>query len=104
MRTAGGERSFLDGGDALIGVEDIDYESRSRQIGDGALLMLYTDGLVERRGEPLDTGFDRLREALTDGPEDLAELCTEVLLRLLGEPPDLHDDVTAVLLRMTGRR
>jgi serine phosphatase RsbU (regulator of sigma subunit) len=102
LRTAAGERTFLSGGDALIGVANVAYETRRQAIGDGALLMLYTDGLIERRGEPLDTGFDRLRDALTEGPEELEDLCSELLSRLLGEPRDLHDDVTAVLLRMTG--
>jgi serine phosphatase RsbU (regulator of sigma subunit) len=31
----------------------------------GALLFIYTDGLVERRGEPLDVGFERLRSVVT---------------------------------------
>jgi PAS domain S-box-containing protein len=102
LRSATGERTFLNGGDALIGVANVDYESRHHAIGDGSLLMLYTDGLIERRGEPLDTGFARLRDALREGPDELEDLCDELLTRLLGEPRELHDDVTAVLLRMTG--
>ena len=59
--------------------------------------MLYTDGLVERRGEPLDDGFDRL---LVVG-QDLAGLSTEqacdLLLDRLGH--DAEDDVALLVFR-----
>ena len=32
----------------------------------GALLALYTDGLVERRGQDVDVGIDRLAELLAE--------------------------------------
>lgn len=39
--------------------------------------MLYTDGLIERRGEDIDLGMrrlaDRLAEHRRQGPEDLAD-------------------------------
>ena len=63
-----------------------------------ATLLLYTDGLVERREEALDEGMARAVEALTAGrhlpPEELAELLTE---RLLTDAPD--DDVAFLLYR-----
>ena len=63
-----------------------------------ATLLLYTDGLVERRDEALDEGMARAAEALTGGrelpPEELAELLTK---RLLGNAPD--DDVAFLLYR-----
>jgi serine phosphatase RsbU (regulator of sigma subunit) len=65
----------------------------------GSTLLLYTDGLVERRGEDLDVGIERLRKALAThrglGVEELAD-------RLLADlTPDsgLSDDVAMVLLR-----
>lgn len=57
---------------------------------DGATVVLYTDGLIERRGEDIDTGLDRLAAALLRhrhaDPETLADA---VLLELLppGAPP-----------------
>ena len=63
----------------------------------GTTLVLYTDGLVERRGEPLDRGLDRLVEAVTELhrlPTD--ELCDQ-LLRRLGA--DAEDDVALLVLR-----
>ena len=46
------------------------------------VLALYTDGLVERRGESLDAGVDRLAHRLTciTAGHDLSDLCTEVAM------------------------
>lgn len=67
----------------------------------GATLLLYTDGLVERRGELLDVGLERLRSALTDlAAADLGldELCDRLLRELL--PTWTEDDVALVAVRI----
>ena len=46
------------------------YEESATQLGDGESLVLYTDGLVERRGEDIDAGIDALAAALDGGPPD----------------------------------
>ena len=62
--------------------------------------MLYTDGLVERRGESLDVGFSRLIEAVTSGPPEPRALRDHILERVL--PGDaLHDDVTALVVQVS---
>jgi serine phosphatase RsbU (regulator of sigma subunit) len=67
---------------------------------DGATLVLYTDGLVERRREDIDTGLNRLAEALArhrdDDPESLAD---SVLLELL-PPGGATDDTALVVVRL----
>jgi serine phosphatase RsbU (regulator of sigma subunit) len=69
--------------------------------------VLYTDGLIERRGEHLDEGFARLlRAAGGEGPastspalpEDAAAVCDVLLDRCL-DPLLQHDDVCLVVLR-----
>ncbi|MEU9803878.1 SpoIIE family protein phosphatase [Streptomyces sp. NPDC051000] len=64
---------------------------------EGDTLVLYTDGLVERRREDIDTGLDRLTQALTrhrgSDPEALADA---ILLDLL--PPGGATDDTALLV------
>ncbi|MGY1837338.1 SpoIIE family protein phosphatase [Blastococcus sp. SYSU DS0510] len=69
-----------------------------RPLPAGSTLLLYTDGLVERRDEVLDEGIDRATAALVEGrhlgPAELKTLLTE---RLLGDAPD--DDVAFVILR-----
>ena len=62
-------------------------------------MLLYTDGLVERRGQSLDVGLGRLREALAELAHlPLSDLCDELLLRLL--PPTRDDDVAMVAVRL----
>ena len=67
------------------------------QLEPGATLLLYTDGLVERRGESLDEGLDRLVDAVErhreDGPEPLATA-------LLDELGSRTDDVALVVARL----
>ena len=40
------------------------YAEQQYQFPAGSTLLLYTDGLIERRGEVIDTGFARLENAL----------------------------------------
>ncbi|MFI6522816.1 SpoIIE family protein phosphatase [Spirillospora sp. NPDC050679] len=60
-------------------------------------LLLYTDGLVERRRRPLSVGIDQAGEALQDGRNTAVdELATHVMARLA--PVDGYDDDVALLL------
>lgn len=60
-------------------------------------LLLYTDGLVERRRRPLSVGIDEASEALQDGRGTAVdELATDVMSRLA--PVDGYDDDVALLL------
>ncbi len=65
----------------------------------GAVVLLYSDGLVERRGSTIDEGTDRLvanlRE-LADRPLD--DLCDALLSRMLHGTPE--DDVALVAVRI----
>ena len=46
----------------------------------GSLLLLYTDGLIERRGESLDVGLDRLAGAAANlARVSAGEACTRLL-------------------------
>jgi phosphoserine phosphatase RsbU/P len=66
----------------------------------GSTLVLYTDGLVERRGEPLDLGFERLRSEVT--PHDPEAVCRRVINALIGDTsPD--DDVALLALQRDSR-
>jgi phosphoserine phosphatase RsbU/P len=62
----------------------------------GAVLCLFTDGLVERRDEPIDDGITRLCEAVRPGPPE--DVCVSVMQALVGrEYPG--DDIALVVLR-----
>ena len=69
------------------------------QLAVGETLLLYTDGLIERRGVSIQDGLDRLREKALDlRAHDLDGLCDELLLALVGEGP-VADDVALLAVR-----
>jgi PAS domain S-box-containing protein len=100
VRGPSGEVRYLETGSVPMGIEDVPYESMTESLARGSSLVLYTDGLVERRGESLDPGLHRLAEAVAEGPERPQALCDHILARLLPAPQELHDDVTAVVARI----
>jgi anti-sigma regulatory factor (Ser/Thr protein kinase)/uncharacterized protein YigA (DUF484 family) len=62
----------------------------------GALVCLYTDGLIERRGRSLDDGLEALRRVVTVAPAET--VCASVMTELVGSaPPD--DDVALLVMR-----
>ena len=64
----------------------------------GCHLLLYTDGLVERRGEDLDVGLGRLAGALAVGGDAAPEqVCDALLASMLADAPT--DDVALLVLR-----
>jgi serine phosphatase RsbU (regulator of sigma subunit) len=64
-----------------------------------AVVLLYTDGLVERRDQNLDDGLARLERTLAGlAGRPLDDLCDELLDRMLPADPD--DDVALVALRL----
>jgi serine phosphatase RsbU (regulator of sigma subunit)/anti-sigma regulatory factor (Ser/Thr protein kinase) len=75
------------------------YTQASRRIAPGSLLVAYTDGLVERRGEVIDVGLERLR-AIVDENRDqpVDQIADAVLDGLVGENAP-GDDVAFVVLR-----
>lgn len=64
------------------------------------MLALYTDGLVERRREDIDTGLNRLAEALARHRNDHPEALADTLLTELTPPTGTTDDTALVLLRL----
>ncbi|MEH1128416.1 PP2C family protein-serine/threonine phosphatase [Micromonospora sp. CPCC 206061] len=61
----------------------------------GAVLVCYTDGLVERRGEYIDLGLERLRLAVEPGPAEV--VCATVISAVAAELPT--DDVALLAIR-----
>jgi len=72
-------------------------QSRVLEIEDGSLLVLYTDGLVEKRTRDIDEGLGRLRNIFGPGATEqpLEDLC---LATLAGVYADEHRDDIALLV------
>ncbi|MFQ1000686.1 PP2C family protein-serine/threonine phosphatase [Modestobacter sp. SSW1-42] len=85
--------------DLMLGVDpDTARQEHTVPLHDGATLLLFTDGLVERRDSDLDEGLDRLLTALSGlAGRPLTELCDELLARLA--PAHRADDVALVAVR-----
>jgi serine phosphatase RsbU (regulator of sigma subunit)/anti-sigma regulatory factor (Ser/Thr protein kinase) len=64
----------------------------------GSSLLLYTDGLIERREEPIDEGFNRLLAAASAASQSTdSSLADRVYRALLDETP-LEDDVALLAI------
>jgi serine phosphatase RsbU (regulator of sigma subunit) len=63
----------------------------------GASLLLFSDGLVERRGEDLDVGLRRLTDSLRAAPDDLHAI-PDVLLDANLRDDHRRDDVCLLLV------
>ena len=102
-RDGGGEYVELDPGPPL-GVGSSAPPETEVELPDGALLLLFTDGLVEGRNQPVETGMLALRNAVADvadlGAADVEELC-DTLLRAMGREGRPDDD-SALLAVWTG--
>ncbi|MFJ8042514.1 SpoIIE family protein phosphatase [Kitasatospora sp. NPDC096147] len=84
LRCPDGRTELLElAGGPLLGVDPgAEYPCTELELPPGAVLAMYTDGLVERPGASLDEGLDRLRSDLAHRPAaDLDRLAD----RLLGE-------------------
>jgi anti-sigma regulatory factor (Ser/Thr protein kinase) len=88
---------FLEGGRSVpIGASDpAVFREASAVLAPGSSLLLYTDGLVERRDEPLDQRLDKLAAVAGGDGEGLDALCERVIEAVLGEGE--HDDDVALL-------
>jgi len=90
------------GNDVLLGVApELPRGESVVTLARGATLLLYTDGLVERRDEALDARIDHLRDtvrSLARPDVDLDALCDDVLARMLPAHPD--DDVALIAIRL----
>jgi serine phosphatase RsbU (regulator of sigma subunit) len=101
---ADGSVSVLGGplGDLMLGVDSGTRRGEHvARVGPGTTVLLYTDGLVERRDSVFDSGMNRLVEqarALAGRP--LGELCDALLDRLVEGTP--QDDVALVAVRLHG--
>jgi PAS domain S-box-containing protein len=92
--------SFLEGGRAVpVGAAEPGiFRESTAVLPPGASLLLYTDGLVERRDTPFEQRLGALADAAGRGEEGLEQLCDSVLERVLGQD-EPTDDVALLAVR-----
>ncbi|MFF3214497.1 SpoIIE family protein phosphatase [Streptomyces sp. NPDC002886] len=78
------------------------HTSGTIALGPGSTAVLYTDGLVERRGEDIDEGVGALERALSGAQGTPAVICDR-LMRALGVDADHDDDVAVMVLQQPAR-
>jgi serine phosphatase RsbU (regulator of sigma subunit) len=103
--SASGQVELLDGkpADLLLGVSpDFVREDHVTPLAVGDTVLLYTDGLVERRDRDIDAGTKEMLDVLAEFAHlPLAEVCDRVLERLF--LPDAQDDVAILAVRLLPR-
>jgi serine phosphatase RsbU (regulator of sigma subunit) len=96
-----GEGQFLDVAPAPpLGIGSGPIQTRVFKIRDGSLLVLYTDGLVERRESDIDEGLARLRDTFGPGSSarPLEELCKATLAGVYADHQ--RDDIAVLMARL----
>jgi serine phosphatase RsbU (regulator of sigma subunit)/anti-sigma regulatory factor (Ser/Thr protein kinase) len=96
-----GRVELLEGGRGLpLGASpDSTYSHGVAELPAGSIVLLYTDGLVERRDRPIDEGLERLVAAVREGPRDPEALVEHVIDRLVGEA-ERGDDIALLAARL----
>lgn len=89
-----------DEADLLLGIDPTTPRGEATALLEsGATVLLYTDGLGERRSQGLHEGLALLAATLAElAPLPLAELCDELIGRML--PDRAEDDVALVAVRL----
>src|SRR5687768_11379280 len=101
----GGEtRLFMDGRSPPLGAADpAAGRAQARlQLAPGAGFLLYTDGLVERRTEPIDAGLERLLDVVRAAPGSSPAELVQALPAALLELGMTDDDVCLLSFRRAG--
>ncbi len=94
----GSVRILRDGRGPALGVTDRGYTEAEAEVPAGASLLLFTDGLVERRSEALEVGLERLgAAAAAERAEPAGVLADRVVGALTG--PVSSDDVALLVAR-----
>ena len=85
----------------ILGIAVEDHSTADHPFPPGSVLVAYTDGLIERRGEPIDQSIDRLGEHVGGAPDGSNAIADHLLRECLGsrEPAD---DVALVVISHRG--
>jgi PAS domain S-box-containing protein len=103
LRLPDGTVEALDEGRSmpLCASDQAQYQQAERDLPAGSTLVLYTDGLIERRGESLDIGLARLAKKLHGAPASVEDVADTLLHDFLADDAPA-DDVAMLCVRVRG--
>jgi PAS domain S-box-containing protein len=103
LRLPDGAVEALDHGRSmpLCASDQAQYQQAERDLPAGSTLVLYTDGLIERRGESLDVGLGRLAKKLHAAPAAVEDVADALLRDFLADDAPA-DDVALLCVRVRG--
>jgi serine phosphatase RsbU (regulator of sigma subunit) len=88
-----GVRRLEEAAGPVLGVPNVEYVAVDVTLEQGDAIVLYTDGLIERRGETIDAGIDRLSGVIAEVPVSaMAEHAFSTLL------PEIPSDDAAIIV------
>jgi serine phosphatase RsbU (regulator of sigma subunit) len=102
FQSATGRATLLERGRRpLLGFRLADEVDRSEKLdfGAGDLLVMFSDGLIERRGETIDEGLHRLMKAVEELADRSPQEIGDALLERLTEGYDPDDDIALLVIR-----
>ena len=100
LLAADGSARFLrDGASTPLLALREDVEDGVAPLAPGDRIVLYTDGLVERRREPIDESLERLRSTAEAFGGDLEQLCDHLIEARRPPAGTPHDDIAVLALR-----
>jgi len=95
-----GCRFVEDGRGPPLGIgEDDEHGEHTTELRPGATFLIYTDGLVEEPGVPLDMQLARLAESAMRGGHDPEPLCDHLLEEMLGDT-EPRDDIAFMAVHL----
>jgi len=97
LRTDSGVQ-LLDVGGVLLGAGDSYYQQTELEFPNDAVLLLYTDGLVERRTRDIDECIDELSRHLVGSSGDLDKMAVDIVDTFDARADDV-DDIALLLVR-----
>ncbi|RRQ77458.1 hypothetical protein CQW39_17920 [Streptomyces griseofuscus] len=97
LRSPDGTTRYVREHGPLLGLGLPHPPARRVTMAPGSLVVLVTDGLIERRHEDLERSLERLEAVVRDAPADPEKACAHLLQ---GLTPDGSDDVALMAVRV----
>ncbi|MFF8413578.1 fused response regulator/phosphatase [Streptomyces omiyaensis] len=99
LRTPDGDVRFIEDHGPLLGLRLPQPPAAEVAAPAGSVLVMTTDGLIERRHEDIGDSLTRLAGVMGTLPADVEKVCDGLLTAF---PPDGEDDVALMAVRVTG--